>query len=427
MQTTNGVSRPWAAPFFTLWGGQALSLLGSRVASFALVWWLTERTGSAVVLTTLTLVLAIPQIVLGPFIGALIDRWPRRRVMLAADATAAVTSALLGLLFWADALQIWQIYLAGFVGSLAGTFHFAAMTASTSLMVPSDQLTRVQGANQMLQGLMVVAAPPLGALAVATLPFAVIMGIDVVTAAFAIAPLLLLTIPQPTGQPTVADAPPANLWREVHAGIVYIWQWPALLWITLLAMGVNLMAGPIGALLPILVTKHFGGEALQLAWLELTLGVGMLVGGLLLGIWGGFQRRSWTFPVGLLGIGLASLGIGLTPPTLFSLALVGSFGFGLTSSLLNGTLMATLQTTVDPAMQGRIFTVLNSGAAAAMPIGLLIAGPLADQWGAPLWFTLSGVVILLVAGLAFALPTIFSLEAGHVSQAPSPLSPKSVA
>ena len=426
MQTTTGASRGWAVPFFTLWSGQALSLLGSRVAGFALVWWLTEQTGSAVVLTTLTLMLFLPQIVLGPFIGALIDRWPRRRVMLAADATTAVASALLALLFWADALQIWQIYLASFVGSLAGTFHFAAMTASTSLMVPSDQLTRVQGTNQMLQGLLTVAAPPLGALAVATLPFAVIMSIDVVTAAFAIGPLLWLTIPQPTGQPTVTDAPSPNLWREVRAGIAYIWQWPALLWLTLLAMGVNFMAGPIGALLPILVTKHFGGAALQLAWLELTLGVGMLAGGLLLGTWGGFQRRGLMFPVGLLGIGVASLGIGLTPPTLFSLALVGSFGFGVTTSLLNGTLMATLQATVDPAMQGRIFTVLNSGASAAMPIGLLIAGPLADRWGAPLWFTLSGVVISLVAGLAFALPTIFTLEAGQLGQAPSPLLPKSV-
>ncbi len=428
MQSMNGASRSWAVPFFTLWGGQALSLLGSRVASFALVWWLTERTGSAVVLTTLTLVLSLPQIVLGPFIGALIDRWPRRRIMLAADATAAVTSALLALLFWADVLQIWHIYLASFVGSLAGTFHFAAMTASTSLMVPSAQLTRVQGTNQMLQGLLVVAAPPLGALAVAMLPFALIMSIDVVTAVFAIGPLLLIAIPQPqsTGQSTVAGAPPPNLWHEVRAGIAYIWQWPALRWITLLAMGVNLMAGPIGALMPILVTNHFASGVLQLAWLELTLGVGLLAGGLLLGIWGGFQRRTLMFPVGLLGIGLASLAIGLTPATLFGLALAGSFGFGLTSALLNGTLMATLQSTVDPALQGRIFTVLNSGASAAMPIGLLIAGPLADRWGAPLWFTASGVVILLVAGLAFAMPTLFSLEAERLVPASSPLSPKSV-
>lgn len=271
MQTMNGASRGWAVPFFTLWGGQALSLLGSRVAGFALVWWLTERTGSAVVLTTLTLVLFLPQIVLGPFIGALIDRWPRRRVMLAADGTAAVAAAFLALLFWFDSLDIWHIYLTGFIGSLAGTFHFAVMNVLTSLMVPPAQLTRVQGANQMLQGLMTVAAPPLGALAVATLPFAMIMSIDVVTAAFAIGPLLFITIPQPpgqrtgqrTGQSMGANVPAANLLHEVRVGIAYIWQWPALFWITLLAMGVNLMAGPIGALMPILVTKHFGGGALN--------------------------------------------------------------------------------------------------------------------------------------------------------------------
>lgn len=408
MQATTQ-TRHWAVPFFVLWSGQALSLLGSRVASFALVWWVTQQTGSAVALTTLTLMFFLPQIFLGPVAGALIDRWPRRRVLLAADATTALTSGLLAVLFWLDALQLWQIYVASFVGSLAGAFHFSAMTASTSLMVPSSQLTRVQGANQMLQGLMTVAAPPLGALAVAVLPFAAIMGIDVVTAVFAITPLLLIAIPQPVSA-SAGAASSSNLWGEVRAGLAYIWQWPALLWITLLAMGVNLMAAPIGALLPLLVTKHFQGGALQLAWLELMLGVGMLAGGVLLGVWGGFRRRILMFPVGLLGVGLASLGLGLVPANLFGLALICSFGFGLTSSMLNGTLMAALQATVDPAMQGRVFTVLNSGASAAAPLGLLAAGPLAERWGTSLWFTAGGLVILLVGVIAFGMPTIFTLE-----------------
>lgn len=408
MQATNSTHH-WAVPFFVLWSGQALSLLGSRVASFALVWWVTQQTGSAVALTTLTLMFFLPQIFLGPVAGALIDRWPRRRVLLAADATTALASALLAVLFWLDGLQLWHIYLATFIGSLAGAFHFSAMTASTSLMVPAAQLTRVQGANQMLQGLMTVAAPPVGALLVAALPFAAIMAIDVVTALFAIIPLLFIAIPRPPTRPA-ATAASANLWSEVRAGLAYIWHWSALLWITLLAMGVNLMAAPIGALLPLLVTKHFQGGALQLAWLELTLGVGMLAGGVLLGVWGGFRRRTLMFPVGLLGIGLSSLGLGLAPADWFWGALLCSFGFGLTSSLLNGTLMAVLQATVDPALQGRVFTVLNSGASAAAPLGLLVAGPLAERWGTSVWFTAGGIVILLVALIAFGMPTIFPLE-----------------
>jgi len=409
MQVTNS-PRHWAVSFFILWSGQALSLLGSRVASFALVWWVTQQTGSAVALTTLTLMFFLPQIFLGPVAGALIDRWPRRRVLLAADATTALASALLALLFWLDALHLWQIYVATCIGSLAGAFHFSAMTASTSLMVPATQLTRVQGANQILQGLMTVAAPPLGALAVAALPFAAIMAIDVVTALFAMIPLLWIAIPQPAPQAAHAAAASSTLWGEVRAGLAYIWHWPALLWITLLAMGVNLMAAPIGALLPLLITQHFQGGALELAWLELMLGVGMLAGGVLLGVWGGFRRRTLMFPVGLLGIGLSSLGLGLVPADLFWIALACSFGFGLTSSLLNGTLMAVLQATVDPALQGRVFTVLNSGASAAAPLGLLVAGPVAERWGTSLWFTAGGLVILLVALIAFGMPTIFTLD-----------------
>src|SRR5215216_6313487 len=150
----------WTGRFFTIWFGQALSLFGSALVQFALIWWLTQKSGSATVLAVATLVGMLPQIVIGPFAGALVDRWNRRLIMIFADATIALFSLLLAYLFATGVVQIWHIYAVMAVRSLGGAFHFPAMAASTPLMVPKEQLTRINGLNQALQGVNGLVAPP---------------------------------------------------------------------------------------------------------------------------------------------------------------------------------------------------------------------------------------------------------------------------
>ncbi len=187
----------WKRRFFTIWTGQAVSLFGSTLVQFALVWWLTKETGSATILATATLVALLPQIFLSPIAGALIDRWNRRRVLIIADGAIALFSLGLAVLFLLGKEQVWQIYVIMFIRSLGGAFHWPTMQASTSLMVPDSQLSRVAGLNQALQGAMSIVAPPLGALLLSALPMYGIILIDVVTACFAITPLFFIPIPQP--------------------------------------------------------------------------------------------------------------------------------------------------------------------------------------------------------------------------------------
>ena len=224
----DGPQSDWARSFFTVWVGQALSLVGSRAGGFALVWWLTERSGSGTVLATASMVAMLPQVFLGPFIGALVDRWNRQRVMIVADSLIALFSAWLAYLFWTGDLQIWHVYVIMFVRSLGGTFHHPAMQASTSLMVPQEQLSRVAGMNQTLQGVMSIATPPLGALLMSILPLHWIMAIDVITAAFAVVPLFFVHIPQPLCReaPTGTQESKPSLWQDVREGFLYIWHWP---------------------------------------------------------------------------------------------------------------------------------------------------------------------------------------------------------
>ena len=405
----------WAMPFFTIWTGQAISQLGSRAAGFAVVWWLTQTTGSATVLTLSTMMFFLAQVFLGPAAGALIDRWNRRVVMIVADIVVALTTAWLATLFWQESIQVWHVLLANFLSAVGGMVQFTSMTASTSLMVPEKHLGRVQGANQALSGLLSIGGPALGALFLAFIPLHQILGVDVATAVFAILPLLWIAIPQPkatTASETEQDER-TSIWAEMKIGAQYIWAWPGLRLIVFFAAIFNFIFNPTLSLLPLLITDHFHGQATHLAGLEAAFGIGIIIGGTVLGVWGGFQRRIWTILLGALGSSSAFLVVGMAPATAFWLAWGGMFLMGSMNALINGPFFALLQARIAPELQGRVFSIVMSAVQIITVFGFLIVGPLTDQIGVRTWFIVGGVAaILLSIGISFV-PAIINLEANQ--------------
>lgn len=406
----------WKIRFFTIWTGQSFSLIGSSLAQFALVWWLTETTRSATVLATATMVAVLPGVLVGPFAGALVDRWNRRLVMLASDTFVALVSLWLAYVFWAGSVSVWHIYVAMLARAIGGAFHWPAMEASTSLMVPKEQLSRVAGLNQTLRGVLNVAAPPLGALLMAIMPLHNIMGIDVLTALLAVSPLLFIAIPQPQHDEngvTAGDLDRPGLLQDMKTGLRYVWEWPGLVAILIMAMVINFVINPAFSLMPLLVTDHFGGDAATLGGLESSWGIGMIVGGILLSVWGGFRRRIYTSLGGLVFSGVGVMGVGLAPVNGIWVAVVGLFVAGFMNPLVNGPISAILQATVDPEMQGRVFTLVGSLSSAMMPLSLAVAGPLADQVGIRSWYVVGGAVFALIGMSAFFVPVIVHLEDRH--------------
>jgi DHA3 family macrolide efflux protein-like MFS transporter len=347
--------KPWKTRFFTIWSGQALSILGSQFVQFALIWHLTVKTGSATVLATASLVGMLPNVVLGPFIGTLVDRWNRRRIMLIADSIVALATLFLVALFALDVVEVWHIYAVIFIRSLASTFHGNAMSASTSLMVPVERLTRIQGLNQLLNGGLNVVAAPLGALLLGMLPMQGILSIDVITALFAILPLAFIHIPQP-GRNAV-DAEKTTVWADFKAGLRYMISWPGLLIIGLMTVGINFTIIPAFSLLPLMIKDYFGGSAIHLGWVESAMGAGMIFGGALLGLWGGFSRKILTSLVGLMGMGAGTLILALAPPSAISLAVGGALLVGFMTPITMGPFFALIQSTVEPDMQARVFSL----------------------------------------------------------------------
>ncbi len=386
----------WKARFFIIWTGQQFSLVGSAAAQFALIWWLTLQTGSATVLATASLVAFLPGIFLGPFIGALIDRWNRRAVMVVSDSFIAIVSLWLAYMFWIGAMHPWHIYVVMLARSLGQTFHSPAMAASTTLMVPAKHYTRVSGLNQTINGALNIIGAPLGALLLALMPLYGVMLVDLGTAAFAVVPLLFLVIPQPSREHVDAIKARTFLANTLE-GLRFVAGWPGLIALLTIASIIKIALMPAFSLAPLLVYQHFGGDAAQLSLFDAIVGSGMMLGGLLLGVWGGFKRKVLTMMLGLVSLGLASIVLGLTPPTMFWLGLVSVFFVGFAVSMVDAPISAMLQATVPAQMQGRVFGLLGSLFSFTTPIGLMIAGPVADVTGVPFLFLLAGVLCTVTA------------------------------
>ena len=393
--------------FWAVFTGQAFSLLGSRLVQFSLVWWLTSTTGSASVLATASIMAFLPQVFITPFAGALIDRWDRRKVLMGVDAVNALAIILLMGLFAAGMVTPIHVYLVMFIRSIGGAFQWPAMQASTSLMVEDEMLSKIAGLNQALIGLAAIVAPPIGVLLMDLLPLQLVLGVDVITAAMAILPLTLIRIPRPE---RIELKTSESVINDLKEDFNFIKDWKGLLIIMVVAMAFNFLIVPAISLTPILVTGHFAGDSVKYAIIETTMGLGMVAGGVSLGVWGGFKSRIKTALLGSVGMGIGVALIGVSPSNLYIMAVTGMAITGIMNPIVNGSFFAILQSTVPKDIQGRVIAILMSGTAAMAPLGLAIAGPLADIIGVRVWFLIGGTLIVLMGIVGFFVPSIMNIE-----------------
>ncbi len=410
--STSPTSEKWAPRFFTFWAGQAISITGSSLVQFALVWWMTRTTSSATVLATATLIAMLPRILIAPFAGALVDRWNRKAVMIVADSLIALATLVLMLLFAFGWESIWAVYIILLIRAVGSAFHSPAESASVSLMVPKEHLARIAGLNQTLEGVLSIVSPPLGALLIGFLPLQGVLAIDVGTAIIAVTILAFISIPQPPRQLAKANgtAPKTSFGQDFKEGWLYIIKWPGLFGVVLIAMAINFLLNPAFSLIPLVVIEKYHGSVMQLGMVDSIFGGGIIIGGLVLSAWGGFKKRILTCLLGVIGMGIGILVFGVAPSGWFYVAMGGILLTGFMNVLSNGPLNAIVQAAVDPDMQGRVFSMLGAGASAMAPLGLLVAGPLSDWLGVESWYLISGIMCILMALAGLFIPAIMNIE-----------------
>jgi DHA3 family macrolide efflux protein-like MFS transporter len=409
MKNTNN---NWAPRFYTLWSGQALSLLGSQLVQFAIIWYLTQKTHSATILAIASMMGLLPQVLLSPFIGTWVDRGNRKQILIVADGTVAFATLILAVMFAMNIVQTWHVFAALFVRAVAGGFHQSAFGASVVLLVPREQLARVQGFNQALNGGLNIISAPLGAFLLGVLPMQGILAIDISTAILAISIVLFNQIPQPVRDIQAQ----VTFWQDFKAGFSYIIAWRGLVMLLGLVMVINFFFSAAEPLTPLLITKHFAGNAEQLGLWLASFAVGTVVGGVFLGAWGGFKRKVITAQTGLIIMGLCTAVVGLIPAGLFWTGLAANSIVGFLLPIINGSYGATLQAVVKPEMQGRVFAFIGSAAMLVSPIALMIAGPFADAFGIQLWFLVAGLACTLMGILGFFSSNVMQMEKTRTSQ-----------
>ncbi len=387
--------RNWLLNYLPMGIGQILSLLGSALVQFALIWYLTQKTGSALTLLTATLTGTLPAVFLGPFAGALVDRWNRKLTMVFSDGLVALATLVLVFLFATNRILVWHIYVILFVRSLAGIFQAPALNASSTLMIPKEHFTRYSGVQQSIYGIINIVAPPLGALLITYLPMQVVLAVDTVTATIAILLLLFFVkVPQPERNKDRVLITSKLVIKDVKAGIKYVISWKGVLLLLIGGTIINMVSMPALNLLPLHVQAYFQRGANAYAGLNSALGVGTIVGGITLGLWGGFERRMRTVMMGIFGLGTGLFVMGLLPRDgyYFSIGLMVLIGFMFV--MISGPLNAAMKEKIPPEMQGRVFTVMSSMVQATVPLGLLIAAPIAELLSISTWFMVGGGVCL---------------------------------
>lgn len=331
--------------------------------------------------------------------------------MIVADTAIALATLVLAVLFWRNVAAVWNIYVLLLIRATGAAFHWPAMQASTTLMVPEKHLSRIAGLNQTLSGMAGILIPPLGAVAVEALPLQGVLAIDVATAIPAIASLLFIAIPQPAraSTPETAGGSP-SVWADMREGLRFVLNWKALMMLSAIGIAVNMLGQAAGSLTPIMVMQHFQGGALELGWWQSAVGIGAVLGGVILGVWGGFRRRVVTQMLALALDGLAIIVIGLSPKAAFLPAVAMIFFTGFLEAIVLGLSGAIAQAIIPPQVQGRVFSLLTSASQGLAPLGLLLAGPTADALGVRFWWLLTGIIIAVMGTGALLVPAIVRIE-----------------
>ena len=393
----------WKQKFAVLWVGQALSILTSMLSQYALIWYLTDLTGSSTVLSLATMAALLPQGILSLFTGAFADRFDRRTIMIAADGAIGAISLVLALMAWRAPLTPGPILLVAALRSVGGAFHTPCLQAVTPLIAPPEALTRCAGWSQGIQTVSMLLSPALAAALYAAVPLHWIILMDTLGAVFAICGLLLARLPALK----VGDAGrKLRLWQDTREGFAVLrshrWLWQLCLICALFSVAFM----PVSALFPLMSMQYFGREAAAAALLETAVSVGMLSGSVLVGLWGGGEDKILTMTAAVLAMGGALAVTGVLPPSGFWWFAGLSLLMGVTCPFFNSVFMALIQEKVEAQYLGRVLGLSGAMMTLASPIGLGATALLAEHTGLTLWFLLAGVVTLLCGGLMLLFPAV---------------------
>lgn len=380
--------------------GQTISLFGSMVVMYAVMWHLTIETRSGSVLMLSIVFGMLPQAFVSIFGGVWADRHHRKFLIMGSDTVIALATLGLALLMVSGVDSLWVIYAALAVRSVFAGIQTPAVSAMIPQITPTDQLMRVNGMFQSIQSGMMLLAPALAAVIYASYDIVTVFFVDVVTALLGVGMLALVAVPRLVRSD---DGEPVSYFGDLAAGVRYIRSNAPVRWLITLFALVMFLVGAPSYLTPLMVTRTFGDEVWKLTANELFWGGGMLLGGIIMASVGPRITRRVRLMVGSVlatGVLVAGLGVSTNMWVFFTIGLI----IGVMFAALNTPALTIIQERVEPEMQGRVFGFVGIVMTVAMPLSMVVFGPLADQFSVEALLILAGVLLVAVLGAILAFP-----------------------
>ncbi|GKU77561.1 MFS transporter [Paenibacillus sp. L3-i20] len=374
LHTEDQSKNHWKRNIILFMSSQTLSLFGSALVQYAIMWHITLTTKSGMMMTLFIICGFIPTFLLSPFAGVWADRFNRKYLILIADAMIAISTLMLAITFLLGYKENWLLFAIAAVRALGAGIQTPAVGAILPQIVPADKLTKVNGINGTLQALMMFVAPIVSAMLLSMATIEVIFFIDVVTALLAVV-ILLFFLKIPLHQ-KAADQQTTSYLEDFKMGLSYIKTHPFLKTFFIFFAIFFVLMAPAAFLTPLQVTRSFGDDYWRLTAIEIAFSVGMMAGGAIIASWGGFRNKVYTMTFASLVMGVCTMVLGVVPIFWIYLAVMAIFGVAMPVFSTPTTVL--LQEKVDPDYMGRIFGVFGMISTSMMPIGMLIFGPLSD-------------------------------------------------
>lgn len=401
-------SRGWLTNVSLLIGGQFISLFGSSLVQYAVWWDLALRSNSVITIMWATIFGMLPQALIAVFGGAWADRLPRRLLIVLPDAMIALVTLALAIGYATGNAQTWFVFLVLFIRSIGSGIQGPAVSAFVSEVTPTEHLMRVNSLNGTLQSVLTIVSPAISAVLIGRFALQSVLFVDVVTAVIGIVCILMI---RGVRSAAVEHSESSSTLADIREGLRYTMNHAIVRRILIaFTLGCLICASPT-MLCSIFANRNFADKPFdlwfvqltsitdKLGFFELTFGIGMVVGGMVMTAWGGFKRRMVSVGVGTIGLGIANIFMGLSADSLMAsmwVYVISFVLFGLVLPLINAPTYTYMQERVEPSMQGRVFGLINAATSFSMPLGMLIAGPLSASMPIEWMFIFSGVLTILV-------------------------------
>src|SRR5690606_11224507 len=363
----------WLKNIILFLSSQTISLFGSSIVQYAIMWHITLTTESGLMMTLYIICGFVPTFILSPVAGVWADRYNRKMLIISADGLIAIATLILAILFLMGFDSIWLLFGIAAVRAFGSGIQMPAVGAILPQIVPKDKLTKVNGANGSIQAIIMFVSPMVSAALLSMTTLEMILFVDVITAAIAIVTLFTLKV---AVHEKAAVKQTTGYFSDFKQGLQYVNTHSFLkVFFLFLAVFFVLMA-PASFLTPLQVTRSFGNDEWRLAAIEIAFSIGMMVGGGIIATWGGFSNKIKTIGFSSVIMGVCTLALGIVPMFWFYLAFMALFGVAM--PILNTPATVLLQEKVEEQYLGRVFGVMGMISTSMMPLGMLIFGPIAD-------------------------------------------------